>query len=469
MDDRGYDISAETEYLFRHATVRDAAYQLLPMSQRSRLHVLALEILEESTLGLSLDAIFELAEHARLAQVGVTFAGSDLPVRELRYIRLSAANAASKYDNDVACRLWERVAEHPAATDTDRVEALTEAGVLHWMLGRKDKAMQRLTGAIDLGTTDKSSLTYCLIERGTLYRDIHENENAVRDLSRALEIARQTKNKHLELRALGNLCTIQDSHMTKAGVQDLYSPVLKIAREIGDERAIGITEGQIGQAFLRSQDYVGAETHLRESIEKLHAAGDLLNEADMLSALGSLFEKRTDGDGRLNLMRAVQCYRDSITLKEQLGFLFHKATPLCGLASAHRLLGMLPESEKYARQALQVSQEVGDPAGLGSAYFQLGAVQEAQGELVSAERTYSYGFLAVEESPAEDAKIVLLGALARLMASQGDWEDAQNHAHNAVELAAKTKDTRTHSRTRRLLRSIESRQPPAVDSPSDFA
>lgn len=463
MDERNVNFGAEDEYLFRHATVRDAAYQLLPMSQRSRMHILALDILEETTLGLSLDTIFELAEHARLAQVGVTFTSSDLPLRELRYIRLAAANAVSKFDNMVACRLWERVADHAAASSDDRSEALTEAGVLYWMLGRKDNALACLSSAIESGASNKSRLAYCLIERGTLYRDIRDNENASRDLSRALDLARQARDKNLELRALGNLCTIQDAYMTQTGVRELYEPVLRLARHIGDDRAVGITEGQIGLACLRGKDFEQAEQHLRQSIEKLRAAGDKLNEGAMVSSLGTLFEKRTDGDHRLNLMRAVQFHRDALALKEQLGYLFQKASPLCGLASSHRQLGMLPEAEKYAMQALQVSLEVGDPANIGNAYFEIGAAQEAAGEFVAAERTYSYGFLALEDTPAEATKVRLLAALARLLAGQGDWEDAQNHAHNAVELAAKVSDTRTHSRTRSLLRSIQSRQTPTEE------
>jgi tetratricopeptide (TPR) repeat protein len=348
------------------------------------------------------------------------------------------------------------------------MDALTEAGVLYWMLGRKRPALRCLGGAIELGDSDSGRLAYCLIERGTLYRDVRDYESATADLNRALELARKARNKHLELRALGNLCTVQDTHMTQSGVLDLYEPVLKLAREIGDDRAIGITEGQIGLACMRGDDFAAAERHLTDSIEKLRTAGDKLNEGAMVSSLGTLFEKRTDGDRRLNLMRAVQYHRDGLAIKEQLGYLFQKAAPLCGLASSHRLMGMLPEAEKYARRALQLSLEIGDPANIGNSYFELGAAQEAAGDLVMAERTYSYGFLAVEESQAEAAKIKLLGALARLMAGQGDWEDAQNHAHNAVQLAARVKDTRTRSRTRQLLKSIENRQKPAEDNSIDF-
>ncbi|MCA8916367.1 MAG: tetratricopeptide repeat protein [Planctomycetes bacterium] len=457
---------AETEYLFRHAAARDAAYQLLPMSQRARLHALALDILEDVTAFASLDTVYALAEHARLAQAGVTIPGSDLRYRELRYLRLSALNAASKYENDEATRLWERIADHPAATDTERAEALAEAGVLHWMLGRREPALRCFTRAIENKNARRDRLAYCLIERGTLHRDVREYEFARRDLGEALELARAAGDKHLQLRALGNLCTVDDEHMTQSGVKDLYAPVLKLAREIGDSRAVGITEGQIGLACIRGEEFADAEKHLTESIQLLREAGDRLNECEMVSALGELYRDRPDGDRRLNLMRAMQYYRDALELKDQLGYLFQKSGALTGLAAAHRLSGMLSEAEKYAREALQVATEVGDPEAIGTAYLELGETLDAMGDHAMAERTLSYGIVAVEDSGADRVKIQLLGALARLLAAQGDWDVAQDHAHSAVELAANAPDTRTRTRTRALLRAIERRELGPENGPS---
>ena len=446
-------LAAETEYFFRHATARDAAYQLLPPSQRARLHSLALDILEDS----SLDAVNTLAEHARLAQTGVTIAGSDLPYRELRYLRLSALTAAAKFENEEATRLWERIATHIAASQTERVEALAEAGVLHWMLGRREPALKCLGQAIESTQSERNRVVYCLIERGTLYRDVREDELARRDLGKALEIARAIGDKRLQLRALGNLCTIDDQHMTRAGVATLYEPVLSLAHEIGDMRAVGITEGQIGQGCIRGEDYAAAETHLARAIELLHEDGDTLNEGEMIATLGQLYRDRTDGDRRQNLMLALQYFRQALELKDKQGYLFQKSHMLTGLASTHRLSGMISEAEKYAHEALRVAIEVGDPEEIGLAYLELGETMQAKGEAGLAERTFSYGIVAVEDSEADTVKVKLLAALAHLLAEQGEWDDAHHHADSAVALSEGTPDTRTRTRTRALLRAIEKR------------
>jgi predicted ATPase len=164
---------AEAAYFFRHGALRDAAYQLIPVSGRSRLHRLTLDILEEA-LGASLESTAELAEHARLAQVGAALAGTELPMRELRYLRLAALHAASKFQNEEACRLWERVAAHAGATESERCEALAEAGVTHWMLGRASEALRCLSGAIGEGKCVPRRLGFCLIERGSLHRELRD-------------------------------------------------------------------------------------------------------------------------------------------------------------------------------------------------------------------------------------------------------------------------------------------------------
>lgn len=452
------DISAETEYLFRHATVRDAAYQLLPVSQRARLHGTALDILEESAMGHTLEIVMELAEHARLAQVGVTIFASELPLREIRYLRLAARHSAAKYENEHAARLWETVGEHPRADNNEKAEALIEAGLMHWMLGRRDRALEVLTRALELDDVETRHRAYCLIERGTLHRDVRDNVSAVHDLESALELARESGQRALELRALGNLCTIRDTQLSPEDVKELYAPVLALAADLQDTRAAGITEGQIGIASARADHFAMAEQHLERSIEKLREAGDRVNETAMIAAVGRLYLMRTDGDRRLNLMRAVKHFQDSVKIKEELGYLFQKAEPLLGLAAAHRELGTLSEAGRYARRALDVAQEVGDPESIGNAFLEIGRVHEAAGDTNEAERAYSYGFMEIEGTGAENAKVDLLSALATLMAGQGDWEDAQSHARNAVELSAKSGDKRTRTRTRMLLRNIRSRR-----------
>lgn len=93
------DLHAEQAYLFRHAVLRQAAYQLQPPLQRARVHELALEILENLP-GLNLRATaLELADHAENAMAGATDArAAELREKLATYLATGADHARFNFD-----------------------------------------------------------------------------------------------------------------------------------------------------------------------------------------------------------------------------------------------------------------------------------------------------------------------------------------------------------------------------------
>ncbi|MCA8911730.1 MAG: hypothetical protein KDB82_08495 [Planctomycetes bacterium] len=100
-------MDAEDAYLFRHAVVRDAAYDLQVPSERSLLHGLALDVLE-GVPGLNTPANgLELARHARLAQEGGRV--ERYAEAERRHLRAGGDFARFNYDYRAALEGFERL------------------------------------------------------------------------------------------------------------------------------------------------------------------------------------------------------------------------------------------------------------------------------------------------------------------------------------------------------------------------
>lgn len=113
------DVSAESAYLFRHAVVRDAAYELQLPSERAVLHGLALDILE-ALPGLNLTAVgLELARHARAAQETNRDAGRFVQA-ERRHLRAGGDFARFNYDYPGALEAFERLHELLADSPPER-------------------------------------------------------------------------------------------------------------------------------------------------------------------------------------------------------------------------------------------------------------------------------------------------------------------------------------------------------------
>src|SRR5690606_6677865 len=143
-------MNAETAYLFRHAMLREAAYGLQLPSDRSRLHELAIHLIEAAFGGRApepapLDAVnppryewcatdvvaSELSDHARQALTGVTAPGAALsvtPELHRRYVRRAAEYAEKQYQVAEAVSKWRELSD--LLQGAARAEALRKAGAL---------------------------------------------------------------------------------------------------------------------------------------------------------------------------------------------------------------------------------------------------------------------------------------------------------------------------------------------------
>jgi tetratricopeptide (TPR) repeat protein len=140
--------TAETAYLFRHALVRDAAYELQPPGDRALLHGLALAALEDAFGGTpALETPQWLAEfrphasdaHAQELSVHARLAADDRDAALLRksaiYLRRAAHLEFTGYRNASALKLLEELTQHPGADGFLRAEAHHSAGQVHYRHG----------------------------------------------------------------------------------------------------------------------------------------------------------------------------------------------------------------------------------------------------------------------------------------------------------------------------------------------
>ena len=120
---------AETAYLFRHALLRDAAYQLQLPGDRARMHEIAFEVLEDFAGGRPPEPpgaaeensavtphaadpfAFELATHARLARTAASADRTAMDAALRLYLRRGAEHSERVFQSEAAVSLWQQLAE----------------------------------------------------------------------------------------------------------------------------------------------------------------------------------------------------------------------------------------------------------------------------------------------------------------------------------------------------------------------
>lgn len=311
---------AESAYLFRHAMLREAAYQLQLPGERARRHADVIAILEavhggppprprpgerpEEFVAHPLDAFAaELADHAR---------ASDGPCRDRGrlYLFRAASYAESRFRMAEARALWRRlaVAEAPAL----RPYALRRAGRAALQTGDPSEARVLLKRALSKFRARGDCLQECLclnhlcrlcletgrlgeerahIERmlflsealrslqhlgnahqemGILHHEEDRGQEAERSYERALALHVQAKDLASEGATLTNLGALHSERGRNDLAEDCFVRAVTLHRSSSNRRMEGISLGNLATLYLRLRRMAEAEEAFHAAIV-LHA------------------------------------------------------------------------------------------------------------------------------------------------------------------------------------------------------
>ncbi len=322
-------VNAESAYLFRHALLRDAAYQLQLPGDRERLHRLAFELIESLAGGRAPDPpppdadlpnlqshptdpfSAELADHAKRAAGGA--AGSGLADARRLYLHRAALFAERRFRPAAALDLWEELSGLIAGKD--RAAVLTRAGGNALRLGRTKQAEARFLEARELARTVRSRRVEGVATEylAILARETGRLEEAERLQEEALAIHREVGNRRCEGLALGSLAILNSERRRHAEAERLFGEAVAIARETEDRGAEGIFLGNLATMLRTTGRLDEAEKELATAISIARGIGDRRAEGIALGNLGQLYRDR----GRLEL--AVKTQEQALAIHEEVG------------------------------------------------------------------------------------------------------------------------------------------------------
>ncbi|MCC6739530.1 MAG: tetratricopeptide repeat protein [Planctomycetia bacterium] len=358
-------MSRETLYLFRHALLRDAAYQLQMPAERARLHAEAFAVIERLCGGrapepAAVDAVNptpqathptdpfaeELAAHARLG-------GGD-PALQLRYLLRSVAIAIRDYRNAAAQDLWLRIAA--LVSGGQRGIALRQAGLAAARRGRAPEAERLFVEAIRVlhGAGSRREEGNALGNLASLLRETGRLEEAERNLERSLLLLRGGGHRIQEAMMVANkanLCLELD-HFEEAEV--LLNEALAVFREAGDLRSERTTRGNLANLYRRSGRHGEAEVLYAEVLAADRAAGDRRHEGVTLGNLATLYQ----ATGRI--AEAESALREALPLHSAAGNRRHEGASRCDLGLNLLRQGRRGEAVREWRDGIAILRELRD-------------------------------------------------------------------------------------------------------------
>lgn len=429
----------EDALLFRHLTIQEAAYQAIPKEVRAELHELAASWVEgEEAAGAEFDEI--VAHHLEQAYRWRTEVGPPdertraLADRAVEQLSAAGRRAFARGDIPAVVQLLPRAValvpgDHPARPGllADLGQALMEHGELE----RADEVLtEAVRNAVALG--DRSADATARLTRLLVRLSIHPED-------------------------------------TIDGVRAEVDKVAPIFEELGDERGLARVARLRAEVDWLASRFRAVEENLERTIEHARRAGDRRLEMDAYSQLAAAvlygptpadegirrcreIHARSDGDRRVEAavlsveaeLRAMQGRfdgtREQIARAQEiladLGLRFRSRASEA-LAAVEMLAGDPAAARTAYMAGYETLEEMGERGFLSTTAAELAQVAWAHGRHEEAER---FVRISEETGAANDlaTTVPARGVRAKLLALQGQTEDAERAAREAVEAAMRT-------------------------------
>jgi serine/threonine protein kinase/tetratricopeptide (TPR) repeat protein len=311
-----------TEFVFRHAILRDVTYETVVPRQRRAFHKLVGDWLMEVGGERAGEHTLLVAEHYTRAEEP-TLAAAQLRKAGERVLTLAIF--------DEAGTLFQRARE---------------------MLTGKEHLTARIE--IDLLLADVES------RRGTLDR-------ALAILTPALEDAKAAGNQLLQAEVLAHIGRIEMWKDEVEAAEKHLREALAIARSVGDKPILIFILRQIGNVIYR-KDGAEARKMFEESIELARQTGDQLSESTALNSLGNLLHYEE------KLGEAAECYTRSAELAQAHGERYMESMAIGNRAFVLETLDDLEGAERDGLRANAIATEIGSISLQVMSDFVLGGI-----------------------------------------------------------------------------------------------
>jgi tetratricopeptide (TPR) repeat protein len=380
--------SADLEYVFKHVSMREAAYHTLLQKRRRHLHLEAAR---------AVAALYPPEEYVEM--IAYHYSRTDEHADAAAWLERAGDRAAAIYASELAIGHYREARlrlERSGAAGEDFARLDEKHGTVLYTAGRYDESLEPLARAAEVcqqaGRLESAGRTVALIGMAHRYRgtpeegilEVHSMLELLHDLGPSEAVA----SLHIALASLYFLTGKYRETRVSA------ETAAEIARTLGNDRLLGEAEERRGTALL------------------------LLGESD----------------------EALRVLESALPLVERGGDFVVLWRALNNTATVCEKLGQMDRVRDYTLRALDVAERMGNPSRTAFILANLGSTLITLGDWTAARTQLDHGMdLAVTAGHAADAAIPLQ-YLGQLCLWQGNLGEASKHLREGLLLAQQSGD-----------------------------
>ncbi len=377
-----WNARTEVEYLFRHALMSDAAYNIQLYEQLKHWHAqaaIAIETIYSDSLPMQATT---LSKHAHRAEDRE---------REFTYSRMAGERAVTNFASDEAIYYLSRALELTPETDYQT----------RYDLLRLREKIYDLMGARKLQSDDLTTLD---------------------TLARLMDDPRQQAESAL---GCAQFYEVTGKYANSA---ESAQRAITLAQQVGSTREEAYGHYYLGRARWRQGQLEEATHEIEESIRlaRLAGASDIEARSVTMQGLLALVQSRHD--------EAKTYFETALALRREQGDLQGEGIVLGNLAATYQYMHQLPEAARIYEDGLRLSREIGDRRSEGVTLGNLGSVNQAMGRFADAMRYYERALKINISTGNRRSEILNYIYIARCAMYIGDNATAEQHLQTALDL-----------------------------------
>ncbi|MEZ4651425.1 MAG: tetratricopeptide repeat protein [Candidatus Eisenbacteria bacterium] len=261
-------------------------------------------------------------------------------------------------------------------------------------------------------------------------------DDALRDLTEALPMLRESGHRRDEASVLGNLAAV---YRTKTQLQraiDYYGQAIQTAQEVGDPASEAIIRNGIGALHYERGDLPGAKDCYLEAIRLSRTVGHVDSEAIALSNLGGVYYTLGKPD------EALEVWQQGEDLFRRTGDLRHCGVLLHNLGLLRYELGRSDEAQENFERSLAILSHIGDRASAVTTHVPLGLLAQERGDLEQARHHIETALTMSIDTGNKRMEALCLGSLGDVARESGELDEARVFVTRSIDIHRTTDGNR---------------------------
>jgi serine/threonine protein kinase/tetratricopeptide (TPR) repeat protein len=321
------------------------------------------------------------------------------------------------------------------AADPKNVSALLASGRVDVKANDDQAALDPLNKALSLAIEfDNQEQKGAILQAmGVAYQDLNKPDDAMRNYEQALEIRKNVGDQRGIASTLGQMAQLQDAQGNFNGALASYNDAIKVDRQIGDKTGLARDLMNLGSLYHDHGKYDEALTYTSQALQLYRDTGDELNQAQCLNNIGSSHFNKGEYQDALTYFQQAYQIRDR--LKQDTTESLHN------LAETYVKLGQYDTALSQYLKAKEALHAAGDKSGEALQSSSMGALFATQGkygQAVGALQDAVQNFQQVKDRTWFTAEAQ--SRYGDVLSAVGREDEGQKYIDDALKLATELKN-----------------------------